>query len=606
MSAPEARPPLGALLRAAAAVALGAGLAEVAVRHEPRLGLSFEHLATWAGLSVALSWAWLTGAALVGWLLKFRPHGLMWGALLAAHAAVFYRFEFVLNAFAREPRVWAGVLGIGLVSVLLGLLADPWLRRGRWPLGLGVGLSLASLLALAVTPSAGEGALRDLRPNVVLVTLDTTRPDRLGAYGHSLSTPALSRLAREGVRFEDAVSTAPLTEPAHLAMLTGIPPFRSGVVSNGTPLGERPAMLPHRLRAAGYTTAAFVSAFPLHGSYGWDQAFDVYDDDFGAIGGLHRLSLVKAWDQIVLPQRVLRERKPGGSAVTRGLAWLDDHRDEQSFLWVHLFDPHAPYEAPGHAFDPPTDGPALELPGYWPPPHRAVTSTAWLESAYEAELSYVDAQVGRLVDEIEAMGLLDDTVIVVTADHGESLTEHDYLFDHGDYLYDASLRVPLIVRYPPVAKAGHVADCQVSTLDLPQTLLALLSLDDDQVRFGRDLGPALRGEDCEELPVFSTTVAGRFVEVPPVDHAVRLDGYKLIRLDPDGERTNAMAGDVCFDLAADPGELRPLDICPPRFEEILGIALSEGDGPLSPAMDAQTRAALEALGYLEFEEEHRQ
>ena len=162
-------------------------------------------------------------------------------------------------------------------------------------------------------------------------------------------------------------------------------------------------------------------------------------------------------------------------AVTRALAWLDDHRDEQSFLWVHLFDPHAPYEAPGHAFDPPTDGPALELPGYWPPPHRAVTSTAWLERAYEAELAYVDAQVGRLVDEIEAMGLLDETVIVLTADHGESLTEHDYLFDHGDYLYDASLRVPLIIRYPPVAKAGHVADCQVSTLDLPQTLLSLLS-----------------------------------------------------------------------------------------------------------------------------------
>ena len=594
------RPALLGVVLSSAALGLAAGLVEVALRHEPRLGLTPELLGQWAAVASGLMVALLSTVGLVGWLLRLRPHGLVLAALLVLHGAVAWRYEVVLNAFAREPRVWGGILAVLLVGLALGWLLDGLLRRG-WRVVLGLSL-LAALLAggrIATVPPAGTGAPRAERPNVLLVTLDTTRPDRLAPFGGPVAAPALSRLAREGTLFEQAVATAPLTEPSHLAMLTGIPPHRSGIVSNGTPLGDQPAMLPRLLRQHGYVSAAFVSAFPLHGSYGWDQAFEVYDDDFGQVGGLTRLALVKAWDQLVLPQRALRERKPGDSAVIRALSWLEQHREEQTFLWVHLFDPHAPYEAPGHPFDPPTDGEPLDLPGYWPPPHRAITSTAWLTEAYDAELAYTDALVGQLLDGLEELGLLDETVVVLTADHGESLTEHGYLFDHGDYLYDASLRVPLVVRYPEAVRSGARVDCQVSNLDLPQTLLAMLELPDQFERFGRDLGPMLRGEECTEEPVLSTTVAGRFVERPPVDHALRLDGYKLIRLDPEGERTNDLSGDVCFDLVADPDEERPLEECPPRFDTILDIALSESEGPQSPAMDLETRKALEALGYLE-------
>lgn len=433
-------------------------------------------------------------------------------------------------------------------------------------------------------------------PDLVLISLDTTRADRFGERGVA-DTPSVDRLAAQSRTFPRATTVTNNTLPAHVSMLSGLYPQSAGVPRNGHTLPDSTPWLAEHLAATGYDTAAFVSASALAKKLGLSRGFDHYDDTFD----------VKELDQ---------RQRHAEETVNATMAWIAEHEagpsaDTPYFVWVHLFDPHYPYTPPEawlpqDGYSGPADGSLEYLLQVWGRMGRDKIATTpadrtHMVKRYDAEMAYMDTQLGRLFN---LLG--DGPMIALTADHGESLTEHDYLFDHGDYLYDASLRVPLIVRYPAVAKAGHVADCQVSTLDLPQTLLALLSLDDDQVRFGRDLGPALRGEDCEELPVFSTTVAGRFVEVPPVDHAVRLDGYKLIRLDPDGERTNAMAGDVCFDLAADPGELRPLDICPPRFEEILGIALSEGDGPLSPAMDAQTRAALEALGYLEFEEEHRQ
>lgn len=587
------RPSLRELLITGVAMGVGVGAAEVALRASPRLGMSSGDVLAWLLVSAVLFAGWLAAAAAVAWGIGRSSRGLVLSAAVVVQAALYYRFELFLNEFLYDPKVWGGLLGITVGSLLLGLAADKLLGRVERPLRLGMlGLAVVSAGAALVRAVPPSGTARDGgAPNVLLVTLDTTRPDQLSPYGADNDTPTLARLAREGVVFEEAIAAAPLTEPSHLAILTGVPPYISGVVSNGTVIGDQPALLPHRLRQEGYLTGAFVSGFPLHSKYGWSQAFDVYDDDFGRFRGLHALSLVKAWDQVALPAHTLRERR-GDNTTGRALSWLDQHADERFFLWLHLFDPHAPYEAPAHPFDPPTDGEALTLPHYWPPPHKAITSTTWLEEAYRAEIRYADGLLGQVIDQLEARGVLDDTIVVMTADHGESLTEHDYLFDHGDYLYDASLRVPLIVRYPAAAKAGHRVPCQASNVDITPTLLSLLGLEDDQTRYGADQRAALSGSGCAPGAVVSTTVGGRFVESPPIDNAVRVDDHKFIHKGA-GEQQ-------CFDLVADPGETADIGgQCPASVQQTLATALELRGDVTGPEMDPETQEALRALGYIE-------
>ncbi|MCB9777512.1 MAG: sulfatase [Alphaproteobacteria bacterium] len=590
------RPSLLPVLFLALCLGVGGGALEVGLRASPQMGLEPGELGTWLILSILLQVGFTLLAAVVGWALKKKPYGTVLGALLLVHGALWYRFELVLNEYGSDPKVWGGVLAIALMAGAAGWLLDELLGRYRVAVALvaltagAVGITLASS---RTDPTSGEP--RGDRKNVVVITIDTLRADAISAYGSTNQTPAIDALARDGVLFETVVAAAPTTEPAHLAVFTGQPPYQSGVVANGTRLGDRPELLWHALKARGYTTAGFVAGFPLHGRFGWSQGMDVYDDDFGSIRGLHSLSLVKAWDQLFLPGHTLRERR-GDQVVDRAGTWIRRHKSEPFFVWVHLFDPHAPYEAPGHAFDPPTDGEPLDLPGYWPPAHRAITSTDWLVDAYHAEVRYTDGLVGQLVATLRSAALLDDTVIVVTADHGESLTEHGYLFDHGDSLHDPSLLIPWVVRWPGVARAGHRVRCQVSNADVTPTLLSLLRLSADPgqtglERAGFDRGLAVRGQACTERPVVSSTVSVRFVDTPPVDHSLRRPDRKLIR-------TGTDAVDHCYDLATDPGELAG-GACDSAVTAELDALLAGGTAAVAPQNDSTTNAALEALGYIE-------
>lgn len=376
----------------------------------------------------------------------------------------------------------------------------------------------------------------DPRPNVVLVTIDTLRADRTALM------PTLERLGREGTVFEQAVSVSPITEASHLAMLTGVPPHVSGVVANGTAIGDRGALVPRVLQGRGYHTAGFVSGYPLRAAFGWGQGMDLFDDDFG-IGG--------------------RERR-GDRTVDRALAWLED-APNPFYLWVHLYDPHGPYDAPGRPSDPPTDGEPLALPEYWPASDRAITSAAWITSAYDAEVRFADEQLGRLVSHLD----LDRTVLAVVADHGENLDEHETIFDHGDDLYDASLRVPWILRGPGVA-AGSRVTCQVSTLAVAPALLGLAA-------------GSWEGPEC--TPVVATTPGERFVDHPAMVHALRASGRKVII----GRETS------CFDLEADPGEQAPLaEPC-----AALDVALARILEGSAPAVAAAGDETLRALGYVQ-------
>lgn len=596
------RPPLRDVLAFGLLLGAASGALEVALRASPLQGIGHGAVATWLGASLGLA------VGLGGLLALFahggasfaerrglrafaRPHGIVLAGFLGLHAAVNYRFELVLNEFVRDPKVWGGILAILAASLLVGLGLDRPLRSGRRALGpalVSIALVASAVAFVRARPAAGapgEG------PNILVISMDTTRPDRLAPYGHAIDTPNLARLAREGVTFDQAIAPAPITEPSHLSMFTGRPPLATGVVSNGTNLGDRPELVWHALRGAGYLTAGFVAGFPLHGKYGWTQGMDVWDDDFGRVAGLQHLSIVKAYNQVALRDHALRER-PAAQVLARALPWIEAHRDRPFFAFVHFYDAHGPYDQPTNTqLGPaPTDGPALELPFYWPAPDRRITSTDWLTRAYDNEIAMVDAAVGALLD---ALGPeLDDTLVIVTADHGESLTEHGYLFDHGDNLYDPSLKIPLIVRYPKVAQAGLRVGCQVGGVDVAPTVLAAAGVADPHAREGLSRLPELRGEPCREQPVYSSTVAGRLVADPPTDHALRGEGRKVI-LHESGEVR-------LFELGEDPGETRNLAPSPvsDAMRKLLEARVA-GSSASSPELDPETRRMLEALGYVD-------
>jgi hypothetical protein len=406
--------------------------------------------------------------------------------------------------------------------------------------------------------------------------------DRLGVYGGPVPTPHLHALAKEGVVFDQAIAPAPLTQSSHLAMLTGVPPHESGVVSNGTHIGNRPAMVQHAFAAAGWDTAAFVSGFPLHSRFGWAQGFRRYDDDFGRIPGLEQLGLARAVLSLLgsapIPQRA------GDATVSRFRKHAQRMGERPWFAWVHLFDAHAPYEAvdPERAD---TSGAPLSLPDYWPVSHKAITDTAVFEAAYDAGLAHVDSLLGEI---LEAVGK--DVAVVVVGDHGESLTEHGYLFDHGDHLYDVTLRVPLLVRAPS-AKAGHRVDCQVPLVDLAAILLEIGGLEGAASGWLEPLG----GGDCAHRPALATTVGARYRANPPIDHALRMPGEKVIR----GEEGWVER----YDLLADPGETVDLGSTDPAATRAAVARLQAGLAgeviPLAPESDPEVEAALGALGYVE-------
>ncbi|MBW2629876.1 MAG: sulfatase, partial [Deltaproteobacteria bacterium] len=221
-----------------------------------------------------------------------------------------------------------------------------------------------------------------------MITVDTLRADRLGCYGFDAARTAhIDKLSTEGIRVEHAVASAPITMPSHTSIFTGFDPPAHGVRDNGTyPVPPEIDTLAERLKSAGYQTQAFVSAEVLHSRYGLDQGFDGYDDEL--------------WNE-AMPTDFKRQERSARKTMDRVLQWLNGRpaSAEPFFLWVHLFDPHQPYA---------------------PPPLEArVTQTP-----YDGEIAFVDQQIGRLVEALEQKGALDETILVFTSDHGESLGEH--------------------------------------------------------------------------------------------------------------------------------------------------------------------------------------
>lgn len=410
----------------------------------------------------------------------------------------------------------------------------------------------AGLLATAVT-AWWAVARRDPPPvGVVVITLDTTRADRLSPYGYmNVSLPSLERLATEGVVFDQATSVAPLTLPAHTSLFTGLLPQNHGVRDNADhALGETETTLAEMLQAQGFRTGAFVGSVVMNPERGLKQGFDHYES-------------VPASDRRTPETRQRR----ADEVIDGALKWLDTVGDSRFFMWTHLYDAHRPYEPPE--------------------PYRSTYG----HNLYVGEIAFMDAQIGRLLEALERRKLLDRTMVVVVGDHGESLGAHGER-DHGIFVYEDVLRIPLIVRAPGLSQR-RVSEV-VRITDIMPTVLQ--SVD---VRFaaldGVNLGDLMRGRRSGlNLEAYSESLYPERLGWSAL-RALRDDGFKLI----DAPRPEL------YDLGDDPFEEKNIYDDRPALAERMTARLAvlmkgraSGTTLSQASATPELQAQLASLGYV--------
>jgi arylsulfatase A-like enzyme/Flp pilus assembly protein TadD len=392
-------------------------------------------------------------------------------------------------------------------------------------------------------------------PNLLLVTIDTLRADHVGVYGAANArTPTLDALAAGGVRFEHAQSPVPLTGPSHATIMTGLYPPMHGVRDNIVfPLDPRHQTLASRLKAEGYRTAAFVGAYPVAAAFGFRQGFDTFSENFKES-----------------PIAGAGAQRPANEVVDDALGWLAKPGDGPSFVWMHLYDPHAPYDPPE--------------------PYR----TEFAGRLYDGEVAFADAQLGRVFDWLRSSGHEADTVVAVLADHGESLGEHGEL-THAVLIYEATLHVPFLLAGPGVPR-GTTVPARVTTVDVAPTLLRLLGREPPKEMSGRDLRAAFHGQPLPAEPLYAESLFGRLNCRWSSLRSWTVDDWKLV----DGSRAEL------FHLAADPSETRDLAAEEgPRVARMRGAlrtALATmapgGDRAHTAAITPEQEAMLKSLGYV--------
>ena len=444
--------------------------------------------------------------------------------------------------------------------------------RPRWPwIVLPFVLAAAALLVsrfVTRTPASRVSSLWAARgvekPNVLLVTLDTTRADHLACYGYTgASTPNLDAAAGRGVLFEQAATAAPLTLPSHSTIMTGMYPTFHGVRVNGnTALGDDQTTLAEVLSARGYATGAFIAAFVLDGRWGLKQGFDHYDDKFNLQKYKH-LDLGEV-------------QRPGNEVVDAALAWLDGEKSKPFFAWVHLYDPHIPY-AP-------------------PEPYASAYARRGPYGLYDGEIAFMDEQIGRLTDWLARNGLDKSTVVVFVGDHGESLGNHGE-GTHGYFIYDYAMHVPFLVATPFDALRGKRVPAQVSTADVFPTILDLVGAAPQAKVQGRSLvGLMFDPGRKDNVPAYGEAMASNVQFGWSALHALRTPRYKYI----DAPRAEL------YDLVRDAGEQENVLAKSPdvarRMKAELDRLMTEtsrnAPAPQAADLDKETMERLSALGYV--------
>lgn len=418
-------------------------------------------------------------------------------------------------------------------------------------LALGSAVSVAALCGACADPPPREAppAARPApspRPyNLLLITLDTTRADRLGCYGYAKGkTPRLDRLAREGARFDRAYTPAVLTLPSHATIMTGTYPTFHQLHYNGTfRLGDSAVTMAELCKKAGFATGASVGGYVLHSQFGLNQGFDEYFDTF-----------------------VTSDRR--AAEVTRdAIGFIERHADRRMFVWAHYYDPHFPR-------DPPEEF-AKQFP----------------DDGYDGEVAYMDSQIGRLLDALDRRGLSDHTLIAVVADHGEGLLEHEPT--HGIFLYEPTVRVPLFMSAPGVIQP-RVVDDVVSTVDILPTLCELLHVPSSPDSQGASLAGLMNGRGEPPRRLYLESYGPRQMYGWSELLGVRTGPWKYIRA-PKSE---------LYDIAHDPGETHNVIEAEPKTARDLSSELdrmvartSKNAPPAGVQLRPEDAEKLAQLGY---------
>ena len=488
---------------------------------------------------------------------------------------------------------------------------------------------LLSGLALLAGGCSGSGADAPFE-HIILISLDTTRADHLGCYGSQEGlTPAIDSIAREGIVFRDVTSPAPTTLASHTSMMTGSYPQTHGVVRNGFRVNDENVMLAEMLRAVGFHTAAILGSFALERRFGFNQGFEHFDEQF---------------DVLILPGGVDQNQRSSAKVTDAALAHLDEARPKKLFLFTHFFDAHLPYTPPeaiarkhvaeggplmatmsnaetavaAHQYK--ISGQGIGL--------SAVASTgllaSWIEQAlgrplrgdrglaqlYSAEIEAMDAQIGRLLQGLEERGYLQKALVIITGDHGETFWEHGDVWNHGLWVHQTTVSVPLVLHFPKGVYASREVLDPVSTIDLVPTLIDLLGLERPARVEGSSLRPALEGRALEHGPVFSQATQ----PVARHEKGQAWKNFRKPRCIRDGRWKYIHAPylelEQLFDLQSDPGETHNLLRAQPVSPETLALrarlraALDTWvggaqplDSTLDPTQMQETFERLRAMGY---------
>ncbi|HVG08234.1 MAG TPA: sulfatase-like hydrolase/transferase [Thermoanaerobaculia bacterium] len=549
--------------------------------------------------------------ALIAGRIRIRlPIAALW--LLAGIAVLLWRLRFA--PWTPPVRSAPGLLffgAAGLTGVALAALAAwrservaGWARRISGIFGSLPVAGTALVLLAAVNAAAWWSFDRGPRPalNVLLITIDTLRADHLGAYGYARPTsPNIDRLAREGVLFRRAKAQWPKTSPSFASMLSSTYGHTNGLIrTTAQRMPDRFLLLAELLKAGRYDTSAAVANINLARLFNFDQGFDKY---------------VEIWTEG-------QDERLRTELVTRhGLDLLEkaSHR-RPFFLWLHYLDPHARYEPPARFnemfvgdrhFDPARRAPLNDqieedIGGI---PARSNLGRedriAYYVAQYDAEIRYVDEQVGLILKGLEERGLAGKTLVVLTADHGESLGDHNYFFDHGRLPYDDCVRVPLILRGPGTGAPGRAVRSPVELIDMLPTVLDLAGLKPAPDAQGKSLRRLLEGDK-----VGGTRWAYAFAESGYAENyqrSITTERYKLIWV-PDLDDRRIMRGREIelYDLETDPGETRNLVDERPKVAALLENRLrlwikaggAAAGAPPAVSLDSTTEEHLRSLGYI--------
>lgn len=415
---------------------------------------------------------------------------------------------------------------------------------------------VVALLAIGACRRSGKdgGTTALRRINVVLVTIDTLRADRLGCYGYAqVATPNLDRLAQSGMLFENAVTHTPLTAPSHASIFTGTYPTVHKVRDTGGFVLQGPhATLAEILQRNGWATAAFVGASVLKKGFGFSRGFAVYDDQMPKL-------------KPGRPAGDYAERR-AGEVVDKAVEWLQRQKGQPYFLWVHVFDPHSPYDPPS--------------------PFRE----QYRGRAYDGEVAYTDRELGRLFDAIAGKSGGENTLVVVLSDHGESLSEHGE-YSHGVFLYDATLRIACIMSGPGIPKGMRVKQ-QARAVDVLPTILELIGGNPLAGVQGGSLVPAMTGKTDPAAWSYAESLYPKINMGWAELRGVRTNRWKYIRA-PNPE---------LYDLSRDPAETANVVSQHPEevreLEARLRDLAAEGEKVETTMVDRRTMEQLKSLGYV--------